>query len=778
MSIATSIQRQQQLQPAFTSAAVQELALITNPRAIHVHARDDTAAAAALAAPAFDASPPPPPSPSLPPRLRTVRSLLLNTPLSAFSAPEKGVLTLNANVTAADGFKQLLARGLQSAPVMPVPVQPPAAGQPLQPLGFFELSDAVRYVVDAYDRAEAIAVVSRAYDGKLNAAAHALTHKPKPKPKAESAPEPEPEPAADAKAAAAAAASRGGTRHSVNEAIDELFADARTGAAGTGANATVGQLCVRHPYVALNKTASVLDAAALLVGTGHRVCVEDDSGRITNVLSQSDVVRFVHNNLRLVVADELERSVDDWHMGTRPVRAMEASARAIDVFRRMCDQHLNAVVLTDDRGSYADLAQPSDLKLFLSLFTTPTTSPGAGPNAHYAPALVSSAQFEAPISVVLQDLRQMELQKRIVKGSGSARLPLTVTTAFAPSFRDVVTRLATSRSHVLCLTSRLDDSAISDADSKVAAETETAHPLHPVLLPVMMCSLGDVLRAVLRWVPPTAAEAAELKRTRALERAAKAAEAAKAAAEAAAQAAAEADLADAAAAAAAADAMAPPAPAPTPIARPKAAAAPAPGAADAKHSSPEAAKAELQTNATALAAAAQSLSAALQPNAGAQLPLPALMASVHNAYAAVASASPVATPKQLPPANPPKAGPAVAAEAKPAQGVAYAEHSSASGRDSAYNVCAHDGVAHWYTDHGQCLYATHTCARLHPNPPACSWPDGAKFCAWDLGYAAGERIAHDARAAAAKRARDASANRDTRASVDAQLHAAANAAKR
>eukprot|EP00697_Spironema_sp_BW2_P013063 gnl/Spiro4/29804_TR14646_c0_g1_i1.p1 gnl/Spiro4/29804_TR14646_c0_g1~~gnl/Spiro4/29804_TR14646_c0_g1_i1.p1 ORF type:complete len:731 (-),score=293.71 gnl/Spiro4/29804_TR14646_c0_g1_i1:150-2342(-) len=729
MSIATSIQMQQ----AFTSAAVQELALITNPRVLH---DASTPAAAALAAPAFDAATKPVP----PPQLRSVRSLLLNTPLSAFTAPEKGVLALNANVTAADGFKQLLARGVQSAPVMPVPVEAPPAGQPLQPLGFFELSDAVRYVVDAYDRAEAIAVVSRAYDGKLNAAAHALTHKPKPKPTE----------TADAKAAAATSAQH----QSVNEAIDQLFADARTGAAGTGANATVGQLCVRHPYTSLSRRASLLDAAALLVGTAHRVCVVDDKGFIANVLSQSDVVRFVYNNLRHVVSDELERSVDDWHMGARPVRAMETSARAIDVFRRMCDQQLTAVVLTDERGSYADLAQPSDLKLFLSLFATPNPQ---------APVLLSSAQFEAPISAVLHDLRQMELQKRIVKGSGSARLPLTVSTAFAPSFRDVVTRLATSRSHVLCLTSRLDDSAITDADNKLAAESA-----HPLLVPVMMCSLGDVLRAVLRWVPPTAAEAAELKRTRALERAAKAAEAAKAAAEAAA----EADLAEAAAAAAAADAAAPPTPSPTPVARPKAAAAPS--AADVKHSTPEAAKAALHTSATALAAAAQSLSAALQPNAGAQLPLPALMASVHSAYAAVASASPVAGPKQLPPAAPPKAGPAVPVEPKPAQGVAYAQHSSASGRGGAYNACAHDGVAHWYTDHGQCLYATHTCARLHPNPPACTWPDGAKFCAWDLGYAAGERIAHEAHTAATKRARDTS---NTRTAVDAQLHAAATAAK-
>jgi 5'-AMP-activated protein kinase regulatory gamma subunit len=93
----------------------------------------------------------------------------------------------------------------------------------------------------------------------------------------------------------------------------------------------------------------------------HRVPVFDNTDRVYNILSQSDVIRFLYEHIRDIGIARFD-TVDKLGLGTRAVISMSARAKAIHAFFLMLYQKVPAVAIVSGNGELVGNLSASDLR--------------------------------------------------------------------------------------------------------------------------------------------------------------------------------------------------------------------------------------------------------------------------------------------------------------------------------------------------------------------------------------------------------------------------------
>lgn len=93
----------------------------------------------------------------------------------------------------------------------------------------------------------------------------------------------------------------------------------------------------------------------------HRVPVFDNTDRVYNILSQSDVIRFLYEHIRDIGIARFD-TVEKLGLGTRAVISMSARAKAIHAFFLMLYQKVPAVAIVSGNGELVGNLSASDLR--------------------------------------------------------------------------------------------------------------------------------------------------------------------------------------------------------------------------------------------------------------------------------------------------------------------------------------------------------------------------------------------------------------------------------
>lgn len=101
-----------------------------------------------------------------------------------------------------------------------------------------------------------------------------------------------------------------------------------------------------------------------LFGLGvHRVAQLDMHGTLTNVISQSDVVKYLHANIDLL-GEQAVKSIKDLNLiSTDQLVVAQADQSAISAFKLISDNLVSAVPLVDKSGALVGTLSVSDLRL-------------------------------------------------------------------------------------------------------------------------------------------------------------------------------------------------------------------------------------------------------------------------------------------------------------------------------------------------------------------------------------------------------------------------------
>jgi len=136
-----------------------------------------------------------------------------------------------------------------------------------------------------------------------------------------------------------------------------------------------------NPFVSVKPTESLLRVTEILSverSTGlpiRRVAVMDDSGNITNIISQTSILKFLHDQLDLEkktlhhkgpLGNAASKTIAAASLGTSPVLTVNASTKAIDAFKAMEKHGINGLAVVDDAGRFVGNTSASDMKLFVS----------------------------------------------------------------------------------------------------------------------------------------------------------------------------------------------------------------------------------------------------------------------------------------------------------------------------------------------------------------------------------------------------------------------------
>jgi len=142
---------------------------------------------------------------------------------------------------------------------------------------------------------------------------------------------------------------------------------------------TCTYLSRRNPFHPVSTTDSLLVAVEILAKGIHRVPVVDQkSGEVVNIISQSSVIQFLHKHHQ-EFKQETSGSISELKLGTVPVISVNKNTLAIDTFRLMDKRKISGVAVVDDDGKLVGNTSSSDIKVFmkhmsLSMLREPTTT--------------------------------------------------------------------------------------------------------------------------------------------------------------------------------------------------------------------------------------------------------------------------------------------------------------------------------------------------------------------------------------------------------------------
>lgn len=154
---------------------------------------------------------------------------------------------------------------------------------------------------------------------------------------------------------------------------------------------SVSYLARRNPFHPVASGSSLLKAAEILERRVHRVPVVDSQGKVVKIISQSAVVKFLHQNLN-VAGDATLRSVKELNLGNKKVLHVLESQTALEAFALMEQKNVNGVAVVNSQNQLTGNVSSRDVKRFLK-----------SPNF---------AGLNMPVSTFLKQLRSEQIDVR------------------------------------------------------------------------------------------------------------------------------------------------------------------------------------------------------------------------------------------------------------------------------------------------------------------------------------------------------------------------------
>lgn len=125
--------------------------------------------------------------------------------------------------------------------------------------------------------------------------------------------------------------------------------------------ADLANLSNRDPWVPTQRDTSLLNVASVMHGLGvHRIPIVDKQGSIQGLLSQSDVVRYVHDHLAQFPV--LEQVTVQQSRHTPSVLSVKRSSPTVHAFDVMVRQSVSSLAVLNDDGTLFGNISLSDLK--------------------------------------------------------------------------------------------------------------------------------------------------------------------------------------------------------------------------------------------------------------------------------------------------------------------------------------------------------------------------------------------------------------------------------
>ena len=126
---------------------------------------------------------------------------------------------------------------------------------------------------------------------------------------------------------------------------------------------TISYLAARNPFVSVSESCSLADLCAALVEKHcHRVpIVDEETGKCTNIISQSALVKFLAKN---VPREDLSETLDEAGLPyLKDVVSIVDTADASDAFTLLDDKRLSGIAVVDEDGMLVGNTSARDIKL-------------------------------------------------------------------------------------------------------------------------------------------------------------------------------------------------------------------------------------------------------------------------------------------------------------------------------------------------------------------------------------------------------------------------------
>lgn len=129
---------------------------------------------------------------------------------------------------------------------------------------------------------------------------------------------------------------------------------------------TCTYLSRRNPFHQVKVDDSLLVVCEILAKGVHRVPVVDEHGTVVNIISQSSIIQFINSHIKEAnVKNELLKTINELHLGSKPVISVDKDTSAIETFRLMDNKKLSSLAVVDHDGRFVGNTSASDLKLFI-----------------------------------------------------------------------------------------------------------------------------------------------------------------------------------------------------------------------------------------------------------------------------------------------------------------------------------------------------------------------------------------------------------------------------
>jgi len=156
---------------------------------------------------------------------------------------------------------------------------------------------------------------------------------------------------------------------------------------------SLSYLARRNPFRAVKAGSNLASVAAILKTGVKRVPVLNDENRVTFIISQTSVNRFLYDNIKELKGDT-SIPLCNLSIGREPVLAVHCSTPAIETFRLMDNKHISGVAVVDDKGFVVANTSSRDLKNFVK---SPRRSTLLLPIAKFLEEVRKDGLVEAPV---------------------------------------------------------------------------------------------------------------------------------------------------------------------------------------------------------------------------------------------------------------------------------------------------------------------------------------------------------------------------------------------
>jgi len=152
-------------------------------------------------------------------------------------------------------------------------------------------------------------------------------------------------------------------------------------------------LARRNPFRAVKGGSNLASVAAILKTGVKRVPVLNDENRVTFIISQTSVNRFLYDNIKELKGDT-SIPLCNLSIGRDPVLAVPSTTAAIETFRLMDNKHISGVAVVDEKGCVIANTSSRDLKNFVK---SPRRSTLLLPIAKFLEEVRKDGLVEAPV---------------------------------------------------------------------------------------------------------------------------------------------------------------------------------------------------------------------------------------------------------------------------------------------------------------------------------------------------------------------------------------------